>query len=275
MEEKKSNKGLIGLVVVLIIMVLGLGGYIVYDKVLSTENETKKNNVEENEVEKSELSFDEAKKQIEKKMEYIMKMDDDFDSPDFEIYYSKDKVNVSDLSNIDRLFLAFKSIEPTEIPEYDEKHLTIKDNEIDTAMKNLFGENVKYNHESVCSKYTGICRKYDLAKKEYDIYSQAIGSRGFKAKYKIINYTQDKNKIFVYIKSAVIAPNLAEPLANMTIYNFPWHQTDNIIDSIRVDDIYDYDQIKFDNYLDKIKTYKLTFINENNNYIFESIENEK
>ena len=40
--ENKSNKGLIGLVVVLIIMVLGLGGYIVYDKVFSIEKENKK-----------------------------------------------------------------------------------------------------------------------------------------------------------------------------------------------------------------------------------------
>ena len=39
MEEKKNNKGLVWLIVVLIILVLGLIGYIVYDKVLSTEKE--------------------------------------------------------------------------------------------------------------------------------------------------------------------------------------------------------------------------------------------
>ena len=33
--ENKNNKGLIVLIVVLIIMVLGLGGYIVYDKVIA------------------------------------------------------------------------------------------------------------------------------------------------------------------------------------------------------------------------------------------------
>ena len=32
--ENKNNKGLIVLIVVLIIMVLGLGGYIVYDKLM-------------------------------------------------------------------------------------------------------------------------------------------------------------------------------------------------------------------------------------------------
>ncbi len=47
--ENKSNKGLIGLVIVLIIMVLGLGGYIVYDKKFINERENKqvKNQIEE------------------------------------------------------------------------------------------------------------------------------------------------------------------------------------------------------------------------------------
>ena len=35
MEKEKNNKGLIALVIVLVVLVLGLGGYIVYDKVLS------------------------------------------------------------------------------------------------------------------------------------------------------------------------------------------------------------------------------------------------
>ena len=38
MEEKKNNKGLVWLIVILIILVLGLVGYIVYDKVLSKDN---------------------------------------------------------------------------------------------------------------------------------------------------------------------------------------------------------------------------------------------
>ena len=36
MEEKKNNKGLVWLIVILIVLVLGLAGYIVYDKVLNT-----------------------------------------------------------------------------------------------------------------------------------------------------------------------------------------------------------------------------------------------
>ena len=45
MEEKKNNKGLVWLIVILIILVLGLVGYIVYDKVL-LEDKTSVNNDE-------------------------------------------------------------------------------------------------------------------------------------------------------------------------------------------------------------------------------------
>ena len=44
MEEKKNNKGLIWLIVILIILVLGLVGYIVYDK-LVLENTKEKNTI--------------------------------------------------------------------------------------------------------------------------------------------------------------------------------------------------------------------------------------
>ncbi len=37
MENQKNNSGLIALVIVLFLLVLGLGGYIIYDKVLSTK----------------------------------------------------------------------------------------------------------------------------------------------------------------------------------------------------------------------------------------------
>ena len=41
---KKSNKGLIWLVIILILIVLGLSTYIVYDKVLTKENKQEETN---------------------------------------------------------------------------------------------------------------------------------------------------------------------------------------------------------------------------------------
>ena len=48
MEEKKNNKGLVWLIVVLIILVLGLVGYIVYDKVLTDKSTENINNSDSN-----------------------------------------------------------------------------------------------------------------------------------------------------------------------------------------------------------------------------------
>ena len=40
MENKKNSKGLIVLLIILVLCVLGLAGYIVYDKVLSKNKKT-------------------------------------------------------------------------------------------------------------------------------------------------------------------------------------------------------------------------------------------
>lgn len=64
MENKKSNKGLIALVIILIVIILGLGGYIAYDVINSnnkenttnstTDNSTVTNNTTNTTVEKTE-----------------------------------------------------------------------------------------------------------------------------------------------------------------------------------------------------------------------------
>ena len=58
----KNNKGLIVLIVVLIIMVLGLGGYIVYDKLLTsnTKETTTSNNSQSNDTETEKKSMSES-----------------------------------------------------------------------------------------------------------------------------------------------------------------------------------------------------------------------
>ena len=45
MENQKNNNGLIALVIVLFLLVLGLGGYIVYDKILTNKETPVENNV--------------------------------------------------------------------------------------------------------------------------------------------------------------------------------------------------------------------------------------
>lgn len=63
-KEKKKNNTLIVLVVVLCLLVLGLGGYIVYDKVLSKDGKiTEQSNVDEQQEDKSTNQTNDAKQQ--------------------------------------------------------------------------------------------------------------------------------------------------------------------------------------------------------------------
>lgn len=64
--KQKSNKGLIVLIVILILMVLGLSGYLVYDKFMDKEeppavNETTNNNIQTDNSNKKVLKKDESK----------------------------------------------------------------------------------------------------------------------------------------------------------------------------------------------------------------------
>ena len=58
-KNQKSGKGLIPVVVILVLIVLGLGGYIVYDKVVTKETkepEKTETQVEDNTLEESSIS---------------------------------------------------------------------------------------------------------------------------------------------------------------------------------------------------------------------------
>ncbi len=51
-EEKKNSKGLYAIIVILCLLVLGLGGYIVYDKILSNTNKDVNTNDKDNNADK-------------------------------------------------------------------------------------------------------------------------------------------------------------------------------------------------------------------------------
>ena len=75
MEEKKNTTFII-LVIVLTLIVVGLAGYIIYDKVISDKEEIKETEKkEEREKQKEEEKKEEAKKEEEQKKETIVSKD--------------------------------------------------------------------------------------------------------------------------------------------------------------------------------------------------------
>lgn len=87
--EKKQSRGLIVLVVILILIVLGLGGYLVYDKVLSKEEPKNEQIQEEPQKEEDFYSIDNLVKN-----KYIQKITDTEITSDGKTYLKIDNNNV-------------------------------------------------------------------------------------------------------------------------------------------------------------------------------------
>jgi len=85
MEEKKNNKGLILLIAILIVLVLGLTGYIIYDKVLS----------------KDKIPVNKSVTYCNKNKNIILKSISDLRNNSFNYKYNKDKFKIIELDNID------------------------------------------------------------------------------------------------------------------------------------------------------------------------------
>lgn len=78
--EKKNNKGIVVALVIAIFIILGLGGYIVYDKVLNKEDI--QNNNDKKEEELNNLNYSQINETLERYIfDYVAKCDD---MPDFE-----------------------------------------------------------------------------------------------------------------------------------------------------------------------------------------------
>ena len=276
--EKKTNRGLICLVVVLIIICLVLTGFILVDKGIikfgsnkeKVVEKVKKNNFEE-------LAVDD--KLVTQSLAKINWKIEDF--------YKNDKLVVSDIDNDVILSIAFASI----VSENKDVS-AVSTVDLDKNIKNIFGSKTKYTTSNSvdvsyafigCSRFTydekdslytreilgcdagwrfnGIVSKVNKALKYDDrieIYQKAMyytsGSEStgpletidfYKA-----NVTSNPEGTDYYDKSALIAENVKNPGSGTE-----FTKTMNL-----------------DDYYEKADTYKIIFTKENNNYVFTSIE---
>ena len=102
-ESKKSSKGLTILIIVLIVCVLGLGGYIVYDKVLSKNKEIENNNNTPSTTKKEEnINLDNSDKNsiLEKYILENINLESDYEVLNNEEYETLVKKYEDDANNI-------------------------------------------------------------------------------------------------------------------------------------------------------------------------------
>ncbi len=139
----------------------------------------------------------------------------------------------------------------------------IKEEDIDTSIKEIFGNDIKYNHQNTYiykENYCGL--QFDKSKKEYTILQGCDGDMFHKLYRKVIDTKTSDKTIEIYEK--LIFAEWSSNFDTITIYN-------NNIDKKVIEILDGNKNIDINDYLDNATTYKYTFEKDNSNYIFKSI----
>lgn len=257
--EKKNNKGIAVTLVIAIFIILGLGGYIVYDKVLSTEKESKQ---EENK--KEEVNEEKKYEEIATDNELIKKLMcrvnlTSLTSGDFAGYfYSKDRIINTDIDNDIKMFLAFHNI-GKRIGD------TISQTQMKDSIKNIFGldDNYKDVKEGVGGCPWG---KFDENTKSYKV-MECTGLGGSLIPYyetTIVKALKYEDKIEIFEKVIYIRYTDNDEKVSKNIYAADKKTI--------IDENIDGDNYNINNYLNELDSYKYTFNLEDGKYYFYSVE---
>ena len=144
-KKKKSNKGLI-VIIILIIALLGITGYIIYDKVINKEEIRK----EKNEPEIKEVTEEEKNTLLEQINVYTPYFADNYPIPE-----------KSTLDNQEVLYFASMQLE--------NKFSDFMESDLEKVLEKYFGKDHPYVHEDIdCFAGDGVLYKYDSAKRTYE-----------------------------------------------------------------------------------------------------------
>ena len=288
-REKKSNKGLIAIIVVLILVITGLLVYIAYDKgVIFSKEETKE--VEKKSEEKGKTKEEEnVEVEIEdqiiidslaEKMEYLNNIDFAY-GKNITTLYEKNhtKASLSEGQKIGSILstfelqgkfsdisdAAFKELYPTYYGTFEpNEYMEIK---LDTFLEEYYKvygtkEILNYNASFTdpefmySEKYSGYFA--------YKVTGRTSGEQLLTYNYK---YTKDNNKAYVYVALA-----MDSHAADLTRKLYTDYEKTKVYDKVASEDVYKF-EIDSTNY-DDFSKYKVTFAkNDDGGYYFESIEN--
>ena len=142
-KKKKSNKGVI-VIIILIIALLGISGYIIYDKAINKEESGK---------EKKEPEIKEVTEEKNTLLEQI------------NVYtpYFADNYPITEKSTLDnQKVLYFASM------QLENKFSDFMESDLEKVLEKYFGDNHSYVHEDIqCFLGDGVLYRYDSAKREY------------------------------------------------------------------------------------------------------------
>lgn len=257
-EERKILRGKNGKIIrrdIFIIILLAITGYFSYCLFKVDYFHIRTIPAEAPEKEPENILNDEEKEEIKEpeRIDYIKEygyLVDNIQIEDDNIFslYNK-KITKDSISNELKLKIAYKNINNDKLIK-DEKNNTITYNKVDLleSAKSVFGKDTILNDETFTYNKT----RFILYNDTYIGFNEELEQSNFL--YKIINAKKDNNKLIFDVLVAKISEN------NELINN-----KNKVI-------IEDYKNEDLEEYQDKLSTFKIIFIEENNNYIFNSIE---
>ena len=174
----------------------------------------------------------------------------------FGYFFKRDSVNVNDLENKVKIFLAIRKLIAEDEEKYadEEKEIHISAELVEKALKIIFGRDVSYTHESLggnsCT-FTGF--NYDADKKEY-IQKPSDNCTNIQ---NLIVYTEQGNvtvvdNIFEIPITAVFVETVVHPESTDISYNY--YQDINKQTLLTTNSQYNIGEIK-----DKLQSYKFQF----------------
>ena len=198
MEERKNNTGLVVLVTVLVMLVLGMGGFIVYDKVINKTNEpstgenNKVDNGEEGKEEVKEISINDS---LITSLVYPSHNRSNYSNASWEY---KD-ITIEQLGRLNMMRSAVNGLEPINnnwelsISEYSSA-------QIEKNFEKIFGPDTTYKNEDIIGADTCEISKYNA---QNDTYEAPTGCGGDMAGYwqyvtKLYKAEQEGDYIYTY-----------------------------------------------------------------------------
>ena len=270
-----------GVIIVLSLLVVGLGGYIVYDKCLnkteSTKTEVKKDNVVSLYVDNATVKNVYSNFDIMTLKGFV---DDDY----FGYFFKKDKTLVSDIPNSYKALIAIMSMydDKNYVKEYDIPNevggMEVKASDVENKVKEIFG-NVSFKNETTPAYACWGASKFTY--NEADGYYRSTEGCGLECNENemvtttiVKAETVNDKTLNIYVKPEFKIEENACGDDSFVYQNYLKKvysdiNMTNLVASLKYTEQYD------KSYTNKLDTYKFSFEKDGSNYYFKSVEKVK
>ena len=285
-QVKNNGKGKNIVIVFLILIVLGLSGFIVYDKYVKEEV-----NTNETKTESKETIKDITNSSIAQELEKTLITKDNYLS----LYLSKN-ISINDVNDIDLIKFNLKKYKEDKNLDYIKNVnyknmgnllLTISKNDLNTYMNEKYYVNNTYNLSNIDessltnSSDFDVCVSMIVEDDNYKLISIGASCAGQFVKNKLIKAEEDNDYVYLYDTAVTCTSEANSNYCNKTsddrLYNTAVYKCDGEDTSCAITDRGEGSDQKFAEYVinnlsDSLNKYKHTFKKVNNNYYWVSTE---